>query len=173
MQNLGYKQITKETWMKSDRISISFLQVPSDDDVKRGEIYLDAILKPQLNDTIPIEIRKMYEVARGGVVYGYFFYPLYSLACEQLFRVGEAAITSRCKNIDPRLAKRTFEKKIDLLFEQGLLNDLERLRWHALRGLRNISSHPVDQSIFPPGLVIRNLVLLADDINKLFSVEKR
>ena len=173
MQNLGYKQITKTNWLDPDKISTSFLQVPTDDVVKRGEIYLEMILEPQVDDTVPIEIRKMYEVARGGIVYGYFFYPLYSLACEQLFRVGEAAVTSRCKIIDLQWANGTFEKKIDLLFERGILNDKGRLRWHALRKLRNISSHPEDQSIYPPGLVIGILTHLAEDINTLFPVEKR
>jgi hypothetical protein len=170
MQNLGYKQITKETWLKPDRISASFL-VSSEteiDDIKKGEMYLDMILEPRLKEEVPIEVKKLYEVARGALVYGYFFYPLYSLACEQLFRVGEAAITFRCKIFSPRLAKRTFRKKIQFLFKQDILNDLEKTRWHALRDLRNITSHPIDQSIYAPGEVIGILAQLAEDINKLF-----
>jgi len=172
MQDLGYKQLTKETWLKPDRISTSFLLVSPEtgvDDIKKGEMYLDMILQPHLNEEVPFEVRKLYEVARGALVYGYFFYPLYTLACEQLFRVGEAAIMLRCKIISPRLAKRTFEKKIEFLFKQGILNDIEKWRWHALRELRNISSHPVDQSIYPPGPVIGILAHVAEDINILFS----
>jgi len=176
MQNLGYKQITKETWLKPDRISTSFLLVPPEtgvDDIKKGEMYLDMILQPCLNEDVPIEVRKLYEVARSALVYGYFFYPLYTLACEQLFRVGEAAIIFRSKIFNPRLAKRTFEKKIEFLFKQGILNEQEMQRWHALRELRNISSHPVDQSIYAPGQVIGILALMAEDINTLFSEKTR
>jgi len=176
MQDLGYKQITKETWLKPDRISTSFLLVPPEtgvNDKKKGEMYLDMILQPHLNEDVPIEVRKLYEVARGALVYGYFFYPLYTLACEQLFRVGEAAIIFRCKMFSPQLAKRTFEKKIEFLFKQGILNDLEKQRWHALRELRNISSHPIDQSIYPPGPVIGILTQMSDDINTLFSEKTR
>lgn len=176
MQDLGYKRITKETWLKPDRISTSFLLVPPEtgvDDIKKGEMYLDMILQSRLNEDVPIEVRKLYEVARGALVYGYFFYPLYTLACEQLFRVGEAAIISRCKTFSPRLAKRTFEKKIEFLFKQRILNELEKQRWHALHELRNISSHLVDQSIYTPGQVIRILALMAEDINTLFSEKKR
>jgi len=32
----------------------------------------------------------MYEAARASMCYGYFFYPLYTLATQQLFRVAEA-----------------------------------------------------------------------------------
>jgi len=172
MQDLGYKKITKDTWLTPDRISTSFLLVPPEtdiDDIKKGEMYLDMILQPHLNEEVPIEVRKLYEVARGALVYGYFFYPLYTLACEQLLRVGEAAIIFRYKIFNHRLAKRTFEKKIEFLFKQGILNDLEKKRWHALRELRNISSHPVDQSIYPPGPVIGILAHMAEDINTLFS----
>jgi len=176
MRNLGFKQITQDTWLKPDRISTSFLLVPPEtgvDDIKKGEIYLDMILQPRLNEDVPIEVIKLYEVARGALVYGYFFYPLYTLACEQLFRVGEAAIIFRCKTFSPRLAKRTFEKKIEFLFKQRILNELEKQRWHALRELRNISSHPVDQSIYPPGPVIGILAHMAEDINSLFTEKKQ
>ena len=176
MQNLGYKQITKETWLKPDRISTSFLVVSPEkgvDDIKKGEMYLTMILQPHLNEDIPIEVKKLYEVARGALVYGYFFYPLYSLACEQLFRVGEAAIIFRCKTFSPRLAKRTFKEKIEFLFKKGILNELEKQRWHALRDLRNITSHPVDQSIYAPGEVIGILAQMAEDINTLLSEKTR
>jgi len=176
MRNLGFKQITQDTWLKPDRISTSFLLVPPEtgvDDIKKGEIYLDMILQPRLNEDVPIEVIKLYEVARGALVYGYFFYPLYTLACEQLFRVGEAAIIFRCKTFSPRLAKRTFEKKIEFLFKQRILNELEKQRWHALRELRNISSHPVDQFIYPPGPVIGILAHMAEDINSLFTEKKQ
>jgi hypothetical protein len=175
MQDLGYKRITKETWLKPDRISTSFLisSEPEVDDIKKGEAYLDMILRPRLNADVPIEVRKLYEVARGALVYGYFFYPLYTLACEQLFRVGETAITFRCKIVNPQLVKETFQRKIEFLFEKGILEDLEKQRWHSLRKLRNISSHPEDQSIYPPGPVIGILSHMAEDINSLFSERKR
>lgn len=176
MRNLGFKQITQDTWLKPDRISISFLLVSPEtgvDDIKKGEMYLDMILQPRLNEDVPIEVIKLYEVARGALIYGYFFYPLYTLACEQLFRVGEAAIIFRCKTFSPRLPKRTFEKKIEFLFKQRILNELEKQRWHALRELRNISSHPVDQSIYPPGPVIGILAHMAEDINSLFTEKKQ
>jgi len=174
MQDLGYKPITKDNWLKPDRVSISFLQLPpelQDDDIKKGEMYLDMILQPHLNEDVPVEVRKLFEVARGALVYGYFFYPLYTLACEQLFRVGEAAITTRCKLFSPRLVKKTFEKKIDWLFAKEILNEQEKQRWHALRDLRNITSHPEVQSIYSPGMVIRTLTRMVEDIHALFMLK--
>lgn len=174
MKNLGYKKITKKNWLKPDRISTSFVLLPlekQDVNIKKGEFYLEMFLHPHLNESVPLEVRKLFEVARGALVYGYFFYPLYSLACEQLFRVGEAAITFRCKRIDPRKGKRTFEKNINFLFDNGILNEQERQRWHELRKLRNSASHPEDQSIYPPGPVILMLTLMVRDLNALFTLK--
>jgi hypothetical protein len=42
-----------------------------------------------------------------------------------------------------------------------------------LRELRNIASHPEDQSIYPPGPIIGILTQTVEDINKLFSEKKR
>jgi len=171
MPDLGFKKLTKENWLRPDRISDAFLIIPNetqDQKNKKGEIYLEMILKPSLSDNVPIEVRKMFEVARGALVYGYFFYPLFTLACEQLFRVGEAAITIRCDRINTRASSRRFEKKIDFLFANGVLNEQEKQLWHALRTLRNISSHPKDQSIYTPGQVIQTMNRIVEDINELF-----
>jgi len=172
MEKLGYKQITKENWLLPDKISTSFLvRSPNGEltEIKNGEIYLEMILKPRLDENVPLEVQRLYEVARGVLIYGYFFYPLYTLGCEQLFRVAEAALSVRCRMINPHHEKETFRKKIEYLGKQGLLNEPEMMRWNALRQLRNISSHPADQSIYPPGPVISFLSKIADDINSLFS----
>ena len=48
-------------------------------------------LEPQLDDQVPRSIRQLFEVARGAMVYGAFYNPLYALGYEQLYRVSEAA----------------------------------------------------------------------------------
>ena len=66
-----------------------------------------------------------------------------------------------------------FEKKINFLFDKEILNEQEKLRWHKLRELRNIASHPEDQSIYPPGPVIGILNMVVEDINALFIAKSR
>lgn len=65
-----------------------------------------------LTEKAPLEVRRMFEVARGAVVYGYFFYPLYVLGAEQLFRVAEAAVTLKCEQMGAKTAKMRFIDKI-------------------------------------------------------------
>ncbi len=129
------------------------------------------ILKPNLNETVPTEVKALFEVARGSLVYGYFFYPLYTLGLEQLFRVAEAAVTRKCKTMEaPRaICKGGFLKKVKYLVEMKVIPNQKEEIWNAIRGLRNIASHPQDQSILAPGEAIGKLSRIADEINSLFS----
>ena len=58
-----------------------------------GQEWLSLFLDPTLSKSVPENVRALFEVARRSSAYGYFFYPLYTLACEQLFRIAEAAVS--------------------------------------------------------------------------------
>ena len=132
---------------------------------KNGSLYF---LIQHLSKSVPENVRTLFEVARGSLAYGYFFYPLYTLACEQLFRVAETAISEKCKLLGESKKARTFEKKLQLLFDRKVLSDEERLVWDAVRQFRNSTSHPQQQMILPPGAVASLLFRTAEKINKLF-----
>jgi len=173
MKNLGFKQLNKENWLKPDRISSSFIQLSQEEknsNISAGEKYLEIILEPKLSEKVPIEVRKLFEVARGALIYGFFFYPLYTLACEQLFRIAETALTYRCELINIKESKKKFESKIDFLAHEKLIAEEGKNIWHALRKLRNYASHPEDQSIMTPGQVIGILGRITEDINRLFKI---
>ena len=60
--------------------------------------WLSEFLKSQLEENVPEEIMRLFEVARGAAIYGYFFYPQYALAIGQLFRVAESALILSAMN---------------------------------------------------------------------------
>ena len=60
-----------------------------------GEKFVEKILEINLNDNVDIEIKRLYEVARGAMIYGFFLYPLYWFGCEQMFRIAETACRYR------------------------------------------------------------------------------
>ena len=103
------------------------------------------------------------------MVYGYFFYPLYTLAAEQLFRVIEAAVAHKCKTLGMPRSTIIFGERIDWLVERGAISRSESTRWHAARRLRNTASHPEHQMILPPGNAVGMLERIAEDLNSLFS----
>ena len=169
MTKFGFKEITPSNWLERDEVLKGFVAMSPDGHFHTitGEEYLRHILKPRLLESVPTDVQALFEVARGGMAYGYFFYPLYTLAAEQLFRVVEAAVAHRCKASG--MPRGTFEKRVDWLVEGGVIPRAESARWHAARDLRNAASHPKRQMILTPGNAIGMLERIADDLNSLFS----
>ena len=141
MNKLGFKEISSANWLVADKASTVFVKLLTSGNIESitGEDWLQLILKPQLIDTVPIEIHQLFEVARGALAYGYFFYPLYTLAAEQLYRVVEAAVSYKYNSLGgPKPSKTTFEKKIDWLFDVGVLIDTAEIqRQQAIERFKN------------------------------------
>jgi hypothetical protein len=167
----GFKRITVSNWKNADEI----LQFPY---IVPDEIWVNACLKPVLSSSVPKEIVALFEVARGSMIYGWFFYPLITLASEQFTRVLEAGARSRCKELgmptelprkNGKMRDANFSELIDNLFRAGKIS-LESLeRWQAARGLRNGSSHPSSQSIICGDMALSTARSTVDLLNQLFS----
>ena len=171
MTRFGFKEISPNNWLEPDDALRGFVRISPDGQLHTvtGEEYLQHILSPKLHASVPSDVQALFEVARGAMVYGYFFYPLYTLAAEQLFRVVEAALAQKCKALGSPKSRRTFEKRIEWLVEEGFISRSESPRLHAARQMRNAASHPERQMILTPGNAIGILERAADDINSLFS----
>ena len=171
MKRFGFKEINLRNWLEPDDALRGFVRISPDGQLHTvtGEEYLQHILSPKLHASVPSDVQALFEVARGAMVYGYFFYPLYTLAVEQLFRVVEAALAHKCKALGAPKSIRTFEKRIKWLMEKAVISRPESDRWHAARQMRNAASHPERQMILAPGNAIGILERVVDDINSLFS----
>jgi hypothetical protein len=166
----GFKNITRENWLDPDPILAGFVKLtPRGPEQITSDDLLADILEPRLSETVPREVRALYEVARGAMCYGYFFYPLYTLTYEQLFRVAETAVTIKCRSLSAPTNMRTFAGKVDFLIAKSVIPAGEKIRWEGIRGLRNIASHPETQSIVAPGDALHQLRQIAVIINKLFG----
>jgi hypothetical protein len=171
MSEFGFKEINSENWLKPDEVIQHF---PS---MRCMEDYVEVVLAPKLSEKVPQDIRALFEVTRGALLYGYLFYPLYDLAVGQLFRVGEAALIHKCTQLGaPKVKKKknkerkmTFSDYIDWLAEKGVFSHDEADHWHTLRTLRNSASHATRQSIRPPGMAVGILDHVTRDINALFD----
>lgn len=171
MINLGIKVITHENWMNPDPLMKNLVMLQDNKIlIMSAEDWVISILKPKLSETVPLEIHKLFEVARGSMLYGYFFYPLFTLASEQLFRVAETAINEKCKQITTdKIGNNTFKNKLDHLNKDNLFSDDEHTKWNSLRNLRNIASHPHEQTILPPGIALELISNISELINSLFT----
>lgn len=167
----NFKTLTSENWLTADPTSVIFVKLSHTDGTvtqMTGEEWLALFLDPILSKSVPENVRVLFEVARGSLAYGYFFYPLYTLACEQLFRVAEAAVSEKCRMLSSPKKMSRFKQKVQFLFDSQVISDQERLDWDAVREFRNSTSHPQQQMILPPGAVASLLFKIGERINKLF-----
>lgn len=160
------KKLTITNWHEPEEISKLFVDMSGRS--MTGDDWASHILKPVLSGSVPDDVKELFEVARGAMLYGYFFYPLYALANEQLTRVAEAAITHKCQELGaPK--KLRFEEKINWLAAQSVLSEEEKDYWHTVRKMRNEASHPKFQTKLPPGVVLGLLIIFVERINLLFG----
>lgn len=170
MSKLGYKEITPDNILERDPILDGFVKKSKTGQTISLDLddYLSPILAISLKGNIPKEICALFEVARGAMAYGYFFYPIFSLAIEQLLRVTEAAISHKCQVLGAPPKIKSFAQKIDWLVKQKIIPENEKNLWHCIRELRNMASHPTRQMILTPAVCVGTLKNVASQINFLF-----
>lgn len=170
---MTFTRLTPENWDEHDQTSSVFVLVDQNG-VSRtpmGSEWARMILQPQLISSVPTDIVEMFEVARGILVYGWFFYPLYTAGSEQLFHVHEAAVAHRCDQLNAPKKVQTFAERLDWLFEQGHLTEQRFKQWTASRNLRNRAAHKKSQSTYDPTMAVRNVEIAVELINDLFLTE--
>lgn len=135
-----------------------------------AERWAEKILSIAPPEAAPRDVKDLYEVARGALCYGCFFYPLYALGIEQSYRVLEAALKHKCNSLDaPASVTKSFAKMVEWLAVQGLLTTAQRDRWDAARRLRNMTSHAEQQSIRMPTDAVNSLYMAVEMIEMLFG----
>jgi len=166
------KGLTSGNWLQPDPLSLAFSNVH---DLATGETremsveeFLSYVLEPELSMTVPDTVRTLFEGARGALTYGYYFYPLFMVGAEQLFRVAEAAGRDRAEQLNAPKSQ-TFNDNIRFLIARRMIAESDQERWDAFRMLRNQASHPRYQQIMPPGPTISLLPEIAAAINQLFA----
>ena len=171
-----FKQIDTASWQNADKPVAIWMQMTAV--VKTPAEWADFFLQPQLKPTVPTEIVRLLEVARGAMICGWFLYPLLTLGADQCWRVLEAGVRLRCQQLGIK-TKRTKEKgreedtkfseNIGALLRSKIAVKLDKSRWDAVRKLRNSTSHPSRQVNSDPGLAQGVLATAVELLNDLFS----
>ncbi len=173
MESPGLKKLTPENWLQPEWVMTLFVRMRPEDLEPRpvsGEDWVSAIAKPTLDESVPEEVKGLFETVRGALAYGFFFYPLYGLGLGQLFRVAEAAVTHKCKAMGTPTAIKTFYDRTEWLVSHRVIPEQEKGTWDAIRKMRNLESHPERQILLPPGTAIGVLVRMAENINALYGM---
>lgn len=168
----GFKRISAENWQEPNVTKFFPHLTP--------EIWIRPFLLPQLDPNVPKIVVSLFEVARGSMIYGWCFYPLLTLAAEQLYRVKETAVRMRCssagiptrvpvKKNKSKMRDTKFDENTKALVKAGFIAVGDTVLWDATRQLRNLASHPDYQSILDPGTAKRGLKTSAAMINRPYS----
>lgn len=171
------KILTKDNWQEIDPACEVFANL----DTISGEVepffpdyWLKIVFSPKLGDTVPEDVWKLFEVARGAMLYGYFFYPLFNLGRDQLHRVSDVALSTKYLKLGgPEKTKNggyyPLHFKIDWLHDNGHLNDDEFKEWDWVRETRNEGTHRDFAGMYPPRPAVDALEETAERINNLFN----
>lgn len=167
-----FKELTTENWLEPDetlqafgRLSLITGQVHT----ITADDFASAFLAIELSDYVPDDIVAMFKVARGTLLYGYFYYPLYALGQDQLWRVCEAALTEKAQQLGAPKSHKRFAERIRWMHSEGHFSDEQVVWWTAAKDLRNIASHPVFQTLTTPLELTGDLRRTAHAINCLFD----
>ena len=158
---LQFSRITKENWLDPDRKDYVPFDVTQDE-------WVEPFLAARLESNVPTGILQVFEVARGAMIYSWFFYPLATLGFEQCARIAEFAAREacRCRSLQPD--REDFYNYIKELVKAGVLSQVNESRWQAQRHLRNNRSHIQNLMLIDPVQAKNCLETTAELINDLF-----
>jgi hypothetical protein len=134
-----------------------------------AEEWITKVLRHRLHEQVPPDVRALFRGAQAMLAYGCLFYPLATLAMEQLLRVLEAAVTHVCKEHSGPGEKDPFQKKLKWLCEKSVISEDQWHGWDNLRTIRNGTSHPTHQMLMPPAMADHTFALLCEELNQLFK----
>lgn len=169
---LGFKKLTLDNWKLPDPANDYFVRLnfqTGEESKISDDERVEKFLKIELESSVPIDVRRQFETARGAMLYGCFFYPLFALGIDQLLRVAESAVTHKCSILRLTKDKARYEVKLQKLKNSNHLVEKEYEDWEDLRKLRNDFSHSKFQTIFPSFNAVFFLKHITDKINKLFQ----
>jgi hypothetical protein len=109
--DFGFKRLSLENWLTIDPAWNGVVMSASRADPT--EAWVDDLVKTVLDPVVPVAIRKLFETARGVLVYSLTFYPLLTLGAEQLFRVLETAASAKCKMLNAPQNIKVFADRIN------------------------------------------------------------
>jgi len=169
-----FKKVTPDNWAERDPINEIFA-MPGKLGMRQmtGDDWAGLFLSVELAARVPEPVQHLFLAARNMLPYGHFFYPLYTLGSEQLYRVTDAAALRRYQDLGGPKTKRgrdrTFKVRIQWLREHGVIADEHAPQWEGFRELRNHTTHADMQSLFTPGNAYTMLRAVAQCVSALYA----
>ncbi len=168
---MRFKELKLANWDQPDPANAAFGRISRIVGPRKmtGNDWAREFLSVELGGQVPEGVSEPFAVARGALLYGWFFFPMFLLGEDQLHRVLETAVKTRYAELGGPRRRPTLEHAIDWLTDCKVIPPEDRERWEGVRMMRNVASHPEQQGAMAPGPVLRTLRETAHDINRLFA----
>lgn len=169
---MAFHRLTPEDWKLPDPLSERCaISAPDGSPIEMdGDSWAALFLDVELDPGVPEDIHDLFEVAKGTLAYGWFYYPLYDGGQQQLFRLAEAAAFNRYRELGGSENRPSFHRTIEWLRSRNEIDEASAPLWHAIREQRNSGAHAKHRSVVPPGHASRVLTNVADVVSALYSV---
>lgn len=169
-----FKKLTLDNWLQRDDTLDLFTGIKKDgsQSLVSNDQWASMILRAELDPSVPEEVRRLFEVAQGILCYGCYFYPLYTLGQEQMFRVLEAAIGAKCATVNAPEKRVSFFDRLRWLRDTGHISKAVYSMLDAARNLRNSASHATAQNLVLPMDAIATVEQAANLITQLFAADR-
>lgn len=163
------KRIDHDNWLRAD--------ARDQRDFTDADRWREAFLGIRLDSAVPADVARMFEAARGGMLYGYFFQPLLAMGVEQCYRVLErgarircdqAGLPVTCADSQGKPHPLSFAHNLRALSRLGLIADADLPLWRQAPELRDWVAAPEHQAALNLEHGVTALARAAELLGKLF-----
>jgi hypothetical protein len=163
------KVIDHDNWLLAD--------APTREQVADVRGWRQAFLGVRLDPCVPQDVARLFEAARGGMLYSYFFQPLLISGVEQCYRALEFGARIRCAQLGVdvychdnrgKAYPLSFGHNLKLLAGQGLIDAADLALWQQARELREWVAVPAHQASLNQSHGVTALSRAAELLGRLF-----
>jgi len=162
------KVIDQDNWLQADS---------SNGRTADARKWRESFLAIRLDPAVNRDVACMFEAARGGMLYGYFFQPLMAMGAEQCYRVLESGVRARCAEAglpvtcadnQGRQHHLSFGHNLRALVKQGLIPEADLKLWQQAREMRDWVVAPEHQTALTLDHGVTALMRAAELLGRLF-----
>jgi hypothetical protein len=132
-----------------------------------GEDWITDVVAINVGDQVPEDVATLFDFAKGALGYGYYYYPLFTLATQQLLRVADIAVDELFKALAIERKPLSLVRRLAILYERRLISDEQYRMLDILRNMRNSATHGSSPTIMIPTQAVRDMRWIADLISGL------
>jgi hypothetical protein len=153
----AFKHVTISNWLLADGAPATAVG---------GTDWIEYVNSLTFAPGVPRDVYEAFQSAAGAIGYAYFYYPIFTLASQQILRVADFAV-DKVLEMHRMPKPRSFAERLELLKSARLISATAFHRWDGIRRLRNEATHPQWQEHWGESMSLRMIGIVAEAISTL------